>query len=106
MFGTLKDILNKDWYENEENHKVVLVTESGTYYYQVFSTYSIKPEDYYINTEFKDNDEFSEFIKTIKSRSVYDYGVEVTKDDKILTLSSCIGDGSKRVALHGKLIKE
>lgn len=50
MFGTLKNILNKDWYENEENHKVILVTEKGTYYYQVFSIYSRKPEDYYINT--------------------------------------------------------
>ena len=103
MFGSLKNTLNEDWYKNEENQIFVFVTEKGTYYYQVFSNYSIKPEDYYINTEFK-NDEFDEFIKTIKSRSVYDYGVEVFKDDKILTLSSCIGDGSKRVALHGKLM--
>lgn len=104
MFGTLKNTINEDWYKNEDNYQFVFVTEKGTYYYQVFSTYSVKPEDYYINTEFKNNDEFDEFIKTIKSRSVNDYGVEVTKDDKILTLSSCIGDGSKRVALHGKLI--
>ena len=105
MFGTLKNVLNKDWYENEENHKVVLVTEKGTYYYQVFSTYSIKPEDYYINTEFKDNDEFDKFIKKLKSRSIYDYGIEVSGEDKILTLSSCIGDGTKRVVLHAKLIE-
>ena len=104
MFGTLTNTLNEDWYNNKDNYQFVFVTEKGTYYYQVFSTYSIQPEDYYINTEFIDNDEFSEFIKTIKTRSVYDYGVEVTKDDKILTLSSCIGDGSKRVVLHGKLL--
>ncbi len=71
----------------------------------MFSTYSIKPEDYYINTEFKTDDEFNDFIKTIKSRSIYDYGIEVSKEDKMLTLSSCIGDGSKRVVLHAKLIK-
>lgn len=105
MFGTLKSILNEEWYKNEENHRVVFVTEKGTYYYQVFSTYSIKPEDYYINTEFKTDDEFNDFIKTIKSRSVYDYNIEVSKEDKILTLSSCIGDGSKRVVLHAKLLK-
>ena len=39
----------------------------------MFSTYSIKPEDYYINTVFKTDDEFNDFIKTIKSRSIYDY---------------------------------
>lgn len=105
MFGTLKSTLNEDWYKNEENHIVVFVTEKGTYYYQVFSTYSIKPEDYYINTVFKTDDEFNDFIKTIKSRSIYDYGIEVSKEDKILTLSSCISDVSKRVVLHAKLLK-
>ncbi len=105
MFGTLKNTLNENWYDNEENHKVVLVTEKGTYYYQVFSTYSIKPEDYYINTEFVNNDEFEKFIKKLKSRSIYDYGIEVYGEDKILTLSSCIGDGTKRVVLHAKLIE-
>ena len=106
MFGTLKKVLDKDWYENEDNYKIVLVTEKGIYYYQVFSTYSIKPEDYYINTEFKDNDEFDKFIKKLKSRSIYDYKVEVSGEDKILTLSSCIGDGTKRVVLHAKLIND
>ena len=105
MFGTLKNTLNENWYKNEENQKIVLVTENGTYYYQVFSTYSIKPEDYYINTEFKNNAEFDNFIKKLKSRSVYDYGIEVSGEDKILTLSSCIGDGTKRVVLHAKLIE-
>lgn len=105
MFGTLKNVLNKEWYENDENHKVVLVTEKKTYYYQVFSTYSIKPEDYYINTKFKNNDEFDKFIKKLKSRSIYDYKLDVSFEDKILTLSSCINEGTKRVVLHAKLIE-
>ena len=106
MFGTLKNTLNESWYKNEDNQKIVLVTEKGTYYYQVFSTYSIKQEDYYINTEFKNNDEFDKFIKELKSRSIYDYKVEVSGENKILTLSSCIGDGTKRVVLHAKLIND
>ena len=105
MFGTLKNTLNENWYNNDENHKIVLVTKYGTYFYQVLSTYSIKPEDYYINTEFENSDEFDKFVKKLKSRSVYDYGIEVYGEDKILTLSSCIGDGSKRVVLHAKLIE-
>ena len=51
-----------------------------------------------------DADEYSRFISEISSRSNYDYGVEVNSNDKILTLSSCIGDGKKRVVLHAKLI--
>ena len=81
----------------------MLTTEDKTYKYQVFSTYSINPEIYYINPEFNNN-EFSKFINVIKSRTNYDYGVEVNSDDKVLTLSSCIGDGSQRVVLHAKMI--
>ena len=103
MFGSLNTVLNELWQSNEENKKVVLVTEKNTYYYEVFSVYSIKPEDYYIRTSFNEN-EFEEFVKTIKSRTVYDFNVDVSKNDKILTLSSCIGDGTKRVVLHAKLL--
>jgi len=105
MFGTLKNILTKDWYTNEENHKIVLVTEKGLYNYEVFSTYSIQVEDYYINTSFRNNDEFSSFVKKLKSRSIYNYGNNVTGEDKILTLSTCTAGGTKRVVLHAKLIQ-
>ena len=103
MFETLKNVLDKTWPEKKENHTVTLITEDKTYKYQVFSTYSINPEIYYINPEFNNN-EFSKFINVIKSRTNYDYGVEVNSDDKVLTLSSCIGDGSQRVVLHAKMI--
>lgn len=106
MFGTLRNVLTKNWYTNEENHKIVLVTENGVYNYEVFSTYSIVPEDYYINTSFKNNSEFDKFVKKLKSRSIYNYGVDVTGEDKILTLSSCMGGGKKRVVLHAKMIRD
>ena len=106
MFGTLVNILNNDWQSNKDNLKITLITEMGTYYYEVFSTYKIIPEDYYINTEFSSIDEFGEFVNTIKSRTLYDYKNEVTKDDKILTLSSCLEYGHKRVVLHAKLINK
>ncbi len=104
MFGTLRNVIKKDWYENEENHIINLVTEDGVMTYQVFSTYSIKVEDYYINTIFKDNNEFNTFVNTLKKRSVYDYQVDVDGEDSILTLSTCTGNGKSRMVLHAKLI--
>ena len=105
MFGTLKNVLSEEWQNNEDNLKIVLVTEKDTLYYQVFSTYCISPEEYYIKTEFKDTKEVGEFIDKVKARSNHDYNVEVKSNDRILTLSSCIGDGTKRVVLHAKLIR-
>lgn len=103
MFGSLKNVLKKDWYSTAD-HTITLITETNKYTYEVFSTYQITAEDYYINTIFISEDEFNGFIKKIKSRSIYNYGVEVNKDDSILTLSSCIGNGDKRVVLHAKLV--
>lgn len=105
MFGTLRKVITKEWYTNNDNQEVVLVTENGTYNYEVFSTYTITAEDYYINTKFDNDTEFVSFIKKLKTRSVYNFGTEVKGEDKILTLSSCIGDGKKRVVLHAVLIK-
>lgn len=102
MFGTLKNIFKKKWYDNEENLKLTLVTEKETSIYKVFSTYEIEPENYYIKTIF-DND-FDEFIKTIKSRTTHNYNVNVTNDDSIITLSSCTNGGKKRLVLHAKKI--
>lgn len=106
MFDTLKNVLEEDWYQNKENHKVTLVTEKETYIYEVFSTYSIVPENYYISTNFENEEEYSAFLKKIQSRSIYNYKIEVTKEDKILTLSSCLKEGQKRVVLHAKLIQK
>lgn len=103
MFGTLKNILERNWQENADNLEILLITEIGEYKYQVFSTYSIAPENYYINTVFN-NDEYINFLNKIKSRSNYNYNIELNSNDKILTLSSCNIDGSKRIVLHAKLI--
>ena len=46
MFGSLDSTLKKEWQEDKNNQKIMLVKEDGTYYYQVFSTYTIEPEEY------------------------------------------------------------
>lgn len=103
MFGSMRNVVKKSWYTNKSNNYIKISTPNNNYVWQVFSTYTIEPESYYITTYFNDNSEFEKFIDTIKTRSVYDYGVDVNKNDKILTLSSCY-DNKKRMVLHAKLI--
>lgn len=101
MFGSLKNILNDDWHNEEENKYVTFITENDNSIYEVFSVYQVADEDYYITTDFKDN-EFNDFIKTIKSRSKFDFGVDVNENDNILTLSTCANNNKYRVVLHAK----
>ena len=70
MFGSLKNILNSDWYDNEENTNITLYTENEKCIYKVFSIYKIESEDYYITTEFENDKKFEQFVNTIKKRSI------------------------------------
>lgn len=105
MFGSLKKALKEEWYKKEENRKIVFIIENESCIYEVFSIYQIEKEDYYIRTNFS-KDEFADFIKTIKSRSINDFGVEVSEKDSILTLSTCANDNRYRVVIHAKKIVE
>lgn len=102
MFGSLKNILNSDWYDNEENVNITLYTESEKCIYKVFSVYKIESEDYYIKTEFSNDSEFEKFIKTLKKRSIKDFNIDVSQDDNILTLSTCANNNKYRIVLHAK----
>lgn len=106
MFGTMKNILNKKWYNNKKNLTIEFVTEKGTFYYKVFSIYHVKPEDYYINTDFNSDKEYEQFLKTIKNRSIKDFKIGITRKDKIITLSTCSITGIERVVLHAKKIEK
>ena len=101
MFGSLKNVLNESW---NDGQKITLITEKEKTIYEPFSVYQIEAEDYYIRTAFKEN-EFNKFLKNLESRSVYDFNVDLSDADSILTLSTCSDNGKKRVVLHAKKIK-
>ena len=106
MFGSLKNILSSKWYNNEENQNVIFNINGQNYTYRVFSVYQIEKEDYYIKTNFSSNNEYEKFLNTIKKRSVKDFKEDVSKDDTILTLSTCANNNMYRVVLHAKRIIE
>ena len=103
MFGSLKKVLTEEWYNNEDNRSIIFITENGNYKYKIFSIYQIENEDYYIKTEFKNN-EFKEFINIIKNRSDKDFGEKVDENDQILTLSTCANNNKYRLVVHAKKI--
>jgi len=105
MFGSLKNILKDSWQQKKENHVIYISTPEKNYLWQVFSTYTIKTETYYLTSEFGSDESHQKFIDTIKERSTYDYKTKVTIEDKILTLSTCLNDYEK-VVLHAKLLKQ
>lgn len=104
MFGSLKNVINAEWYNNTENYNIKFITEKSENIYRVFSVYQIEAEDYYIQTSFDNTKEFQDFIETLQKRSVKDFGENVGSEDKILTLSTCANNNKYRVVVHAKKI--
>ena len=104
MFGSLNKVLKSEWYSNKDNHIIRISLENENTLWQIFSVYKIETETYYITTNFNSDNEYMEFLNTIKNRSLYDFNANLNKDDKILTLSTCYSD-NERTVVHARLIK-
>lgn len=104
MFGSLSKTLKSTWYNNKDNHIIRLSTETENTLWQIFSVYKIEEESYYITTIFNTDDEYQKFLNTIKDRSVHNFKITLTPQDKILTLSTCYSE-TERTVVHAKLIK-
>lgn len=102
MFASLKDVIKEEWYNNENNKYIALITENENCKYQVFSVYQIETEEYYLQINISN---FKEFVEKIKGRSKKDFNVDIKETDSILTLSTCADNTKYRVVLHAVKIK-
>ena len=103
MFSSLENVLKEEWYKNKKNLYIPFVTEEENMVFKIFSIYTIEPEDYYIETNFVSNNFFS-FVNRIRLRSIYDFKEKLKRSDNILTLSTCINNGEKRIVVHAKRV--
>lgn len=102
MFASLKDVIKEEWYNNENNKYIALITENENCKYQVFSVYQIETEEYYLQTNISN---FKEFVEKIKGRSKKKFNVDIKETDRILTLSTCADNTKYRVVLHAVKVK-
>lgn len=104
MFGQLPYLLRPNWQSNENNFYLKLTTRKEDTIWQIFSVYKIEPTIDYLQVRFYSQENYQSFLNTLKNRSEYNFNTEINTKDKIITLSTCDDTGTKRVAVHAKLI--
>ena len=62
MFGSLKNVLNENWYTNPENLKIELNIKGTTYNWQIFSIYTTKVTNDYLVSDFNSENSFINYI--------------------------------------------
>lgn len=106
MFGSLKKVLDSSWRKNEENMTISLDLPTGSYKFKIFSIYKVDYTTDYLITKFHSKSSKEDFINMITKRSIFNSGIKVGLDDKILTLSTCTGSNNRRLVVHAVLVKE
>ena len=104
MFGSLHNIIEDKWLNDNTNYVVKLSTDNENTLWQVFSVYIIPTTSDYLQTEFYNDSDFNNFTETLIKRSYHDFNTKVSASDRMLTLSTCWNNEEKLV-LHAKLIK-
>ena len=76
----------------------------------VFAINNVDKWDGTVDTSWYDNhendSEYQTWLNEMLRRSQFKYGLNVSVNDKVLTLSSCFDTKGTRVVLHAKLIKK
>ena len=73
--------------------------------WEIFSFYSTSIRFPYTQVFFDSDESFYDLVRQMKERSLYDTGVTVSPDDRILTLSTCTNiDPDTRYVIHARLI--
>lgn len=102
MFGGLKKYAEASFYE-ENGGMITLCLPGEVRSYQIFSVRYVSPDDAETYTLWNGaDDSFDAALQTMKQESVYETGVSVSAEDRVLTLSTCAGDN--RLVVHAKLV--
>lgn len=104
MFGSLKEYRNASYLV--EHPLVYIDLEDGTHAYEIFSCYETdsNSDTYTIGFAKEPDAQYERFLKIIKDRSLYDTGIEVSKENRVITLSTCTKSGQKRFVIHAKRV--
>lgn len=108
LFGDLEKYRELDFLN--QHPLIYFGTGTEDRYWKIFAAYPTDTNFYYIDTDFKDDDEFMSLVAQMKKQSLFNTNVDVEASDKILTLSTCtyeeFGDsGNGRFVIEARLVR-
>lgn len=104
IFSKLKNVLEKKWLEDGSKHIITFDTEKDRLLFKVFSVYTMDQTTDYLQISFSSKDKYKEYLDTSLKRSIKDFKITPTVNNKILTLSTCYNDSNQRLIVQAKLI--
>lgn len=104
IFSNLKNVLEYSWLNDEEKQKITFDTERERLIFKVFSVYTVKDTTDYLYINFSTKEKYQAYLNKSLERSIKNFGIRPTVNDKILTISTCYIDDSQRLVVQAKLM--
>ena len=77
-------------YEYYQKNKYILIrTENEVKKYEIFSVYVETKDFSYMETNFVDDEDYLFHINSLKNKSLYETGINLSKSDEVLILQTC-----------------
>lgn len=95
MFGKLKNY--REEYGYDKSPYFVIYTADAAYEYHIFAYYDIAEDGDIYCVHYEPSEEFGQLVQSMKKHAWRDTGVRVSKDDKVITLSTCSTEGRRFV---------
>ena len=90
MFYSLESYKDQNYYNK---HKTLfLETKDANYVIKPFAGLLVKGTDFFIQITFKNNEEFMNYVRSIRKESVFESPVTVKPSDKLVTMVTCTDD--------------
>ena len=106
MFGKLKKYTREqDYYDN--NKYIQIITPNMYYRYEIFAYESVNEDSNVYQISFEDDAAIESYINKIRELSERQTDIDVSVDDKIITLSTCSTlSNHKRFVVHAVRVDE
>ena len=107
MFAQLHQFRKKDFFDS--HGQIIIYTPDRKLTYQVFAAYRRDNLNIIANNDFSTEELRAEYIESIYAETAvanFNPEYEVTASDRILTLSTCIGNPAYRYVVQGILISD
>ncbi len=111
MFSSLHNFEDEETFAKDQY--IYVWTEDDLFVYQIFAAYEFNANHLLLNYDYDNEYVFEQYLKDIQNVGLMNYGtanikadIEVTKEDKIITLSTCTADhnSDQRFLVVGVLV--
>ena len=100
MFGTLRKYFQSQ--DSLPGRYIWICTPDKNYRYEIFSSHVVDAAGEVYTLFSAPDQQFQQYLDSMKAQSLVDFGVDVTKEDKIITLSTCTGNDATRFVVQAR----